>query len=361
MSDINCAACDDLRNHAPTFVNEGVTDEICASLQNNTGLNPNAIVIHRNDEDLHNANDCLIARMYNEVVKVEVCDWKEFMQKFIPNLYELQKALICDSTGIWLKIDDLYIKIGDIDNRVTVLEEKVEKIPDDFDPSEYAKKSDIPPAPDLSPYALKSEIPVVPIDQINQNTDDIDELQEDYSSLCRLMNQTLTNSLDEYGILVGHAFDSETARKGGEIISKSGVPAASARPAAEIGDHDSLGISYRKETFRNCSGELKTYEWIQPRFYTFIFGSNVEYNDVIWRVSVTKLREWGLTEGLINNMRQYPQWWDGYGNSLGERKESTLMLRVVGDYLEMVYVGSLGNMQSAYVDSFTLAPNLWIS
>lgn len=40
MSNLKCDACDDLRDTAPEFVNEGVNDKICASLQNDTGLNP---------------------------------------------------------------------------------------------------------------------------------------------------------------------------------------------------------------------------------------------------------------------------------------------------------------------------------
>lgn len=359
MSDINCAACDELRRHSPTFVNEGVTDEICASLQNNTGLNPNAIVIHRNDEDLHNANDCLIARMYNEVVKVEVCDWKEFMQKFIPNLYELQKALICDSTGIWLKIDDLYIKIGDIDNRVTVLEEKVEKIPDDFDPSEYAKKSDIPPAPDLSPYALKSEIPVVPIQQINKNTDDIDELQDEYNDLCLLLNQSLTGNMDSYGVLTGASFTDET-KKGGAIATNASGPVLT--KGTEVG-WNRVGVYYLKRQFRDCSGETKTYEWIQPTiaYYNMAVGDSVQFGDVLWTASRATCVGWGMTDALLNWLRDFPQWWSGYGNAFGLRTDFTLSLTVENDALTMKVIGGTGKTDGNEISADTHAPKLVIS
>lgn len=114
MSNINCNACNDLRNTSPEFVQNGVTETICASLQKNTGFNPALTTLHDNCEDLNNANDCLIARMDSELESYDVCDWKAFMHKFLPNMYELNKAMICGSCGQWGQIQSFCGLINDI-------------------------------------------------------------------------------------------------------------------------------------------------------------------------------------------------------------------------------------------------------
>lgn len=102
---MNCDACSNLRENAPGFIQNGVTDEICESLQDNTGFNPNLSPIHEDAEDLHDANDCLIGMMPNEVDAYDSCDWKEFMKKFINNDYNVQKGIICALAGLWKRVD----------------------------------------------------------------------------------------------------------------------------------------------------------------------------------------------------------------------------------------------------------------
>lgn len=104
MSQQSCSACNDLREYAPEFVVNGVTDNVCQSLQANTGLNPNLDTKHTDCEDLHDVNDCLVGNMDDEVEEFEVCDWKDFMHQFIPNLYETLKAMICAICGLWKAI-----------------------------------------------------------------------------------------------------------------------------------------------------------------------------------------------------------------------------------------------------------------
>lgn len=104
MSTISCSACSDLREYAPEYVMNGVTDTVATSLNNNSGFNPTLTVLHDNCLDLNNSNDCLIGRMPQELISYDVCDWKEYMGKFIPNLYEHIKAMIADGCGQWLAI-----------------------------------------------------------------------------------------------------------------------------------------------------------------------------------------------------------------------------------------------------------------
>lgn len=95
----DCQSCENLREYAPEFVLNGVTDNVCASLANDTGFNPSSG--HNDCEDLDDANDCLIGNMEDEVDAYDVCDWKEFMKKFIPNVWTVIKAMICSMCGQW--------------------------------------------------------------------------------------------------------------------------------------------------------------------------------------------------------------------------------------------------------------------
>lgn len=107
MSDRDCNACQELRDYAPNFVQNGVNTEVANSLKANTGFNPNLSVLHNDCEDLNDANDCLIGSKADEIEAYEVCDWKTFMRKFLGNLYEMLKAIIAAICGLWIRADRL--------------------------------------------------------------------------------------------------------------------------------------------------------------------------------------------------------------------------------------------------------------
>lgn len=98
----NCASCNELREHAPDFVQNGVTDDIAESLQNNNGLNPKKT--SDNCTDLNLANDCLIGQMAEEVNAYGTCDWPIYAKKFVPNVYQMLKGIINSICGLWDKI-----------------------------------------------------------------------------------------------------------------------------------------------------------------------------------------------------------------------------------------------------------------
>lgn len=112
MSTINCQACNELRSEAPVFVNDGVTNAVCASLKNDTGLN--ASNGHNNETDMKDAIDCLIGRMDDELEAYDACDWKDFMHKWIPNNYETLKALLCSDSGQWTNIHNIITQLNSI-------------------------------------------------------------------------------------------------------------------------------------------------------------------------------------------------------------------------------------------------------
>lgn len=112
MANMNCEACESIRQNDPSFVINGLGDEECASLGNDTGLVPSS----GNDdcEDLNNINDCLVGNMATEVDAYDVCDWKPFMKKFIPNVWTTFKAIICAICGIWTNIHNIWERLQEL-------------------------------------------------------------------------------------------------------------------------------------------------------------------------------------------------------------------------------------------------------
>lgn len=103
MANTNCSACEDLRQNAPNLIVNGLGSTECTSLKNNTGLSPSSG--HNDCTDLDDMNDCLIGNMEQEIKSYEVCDWKEFMKNFIPNVWTMFKGIICSICGMWTKIE----------------------------------------------------------------------------------------------------------------------------------------------------------------------------------------------------------------------------------------------------------------
>lgn len=109
MADKRCEACSDLQEESPSFVQNGVTKTICNSLKNNTGFNPSS----GNDdcEDLDKANDCLVGNMEDMIDAYDVCSWKDYMRKFVPNVWTVFKAIICAICGLWTNVEKLWCHV----------------------------------------------------------------------------------------------------------------------------------------------------------------------------------------------------------------------------------------------------------
>lgn len=113
MANINCSACDEIREVAPGLVVNGFDDTMCASLKNDTGLSPSS----GNDdcEDLNNMNDCLVGNMETEVDAYDVCDWKTFMKAFIGNVWTVLKGIICAICGLWTNIHSILSRLSKVE------------------------------------------------------------------------------------------------------------------------------------------------------------------------------------------------------------------------------------------------------
>ena len=106
MSAKSCSACNDLREYAPEFVTNGVTDNVAENLRNDSGLS--GADGHVDCEDLLDVNDCLVGNMLDELDAYDVCEWKDFMAAFIGNMYETIKAMVYSQCGQWCSINGLY-------------------------------------------------------------------------------------------------------------------------------------------------------------------------------------------------------------------------------------------------------------
>lgn len=104
-----CGACDRLTEKSADFVVNGVTDEVCASLGNNTGFNPSSG--HDDCTDLNDANDCMFGNLPDEVDRYDDCWWKPFARDVAENLWNLHKAIICAICGLWSAITDIKVDI----------------------------------------------------------------------------------------------------------------------------------------------------------------------------------------------------------------------------------------------------------
>lgn len=126
MPEIDCKVCEDLREDVPQFIQNGITNSMCTSLQNDTGLR--ASLGHNDCEDLNAINDCTIGKLGEELEAAAECDWKEVMHNLLENLYQMLKAIICAICGIWEHIHDILSQIAKILKRLKDLEDIVDGI-----------------------------------------------------------------------------------------------------------------------------------------------------------------------------------------------------------------------------------------
>lgn len=102
-----CDACNDLKDYAPGFMLNGVTEATCNSLIANTGLNPSLSVAHKNCEDLKDMADCLLGALVEKLPAYDECTLKDFIAQLAPNTYNAVYAIVCSQCGLWQRIEDL--------------------------------------------------------------------------------------------------------------------------------------------------------------------------------------------------------------------------------------------------------------
>lgn len=112
MANVNCEACSEIREIDGNLLVNGWSNTECTSFKNDKGLSPSSG--HNDCTDLDLMDDCLIGNLDAEIDAYEVCDWKEFMHKLIPNLWTMFKAIGCAICGLWTNIHKLITRTDDL-------------------------------------------------------------------------------------------------------------------------------------------------------------------------------------------------------------------------------------------------------
>lgn len=281
MSQIDCAACSNLQTDAPAFVQNGVTNTICNSLKNDTGFNPNLTTLHNNCEDLNDANDCLIGRMDAELEAYDVCDWREYMHKYVGNEYELNKALICSDCGQWTNIH--------------VLDDRLDQICQILDNI-------------LSPPVIR------------------------YGTLPNVDAEAATSRrCGTLGTKSGSALMTPMAQS--DVNPNNW-------PAQNVGIRYG-----RQTITACSSGRCRMYEWISPDFYAYYIspnaavGSGSADGDVLWSVTKSVAQsKIGISDHLWQVFTDSGYTWTDY--SLQDHRYGWFKLRVVNDVMRITYEGT---------------------
>lgn len=119
MADKYCAPCVQLQEESADFYENGVTEAVCESLENNTGFNPDSG--NTDCDDLKTANDCLILESIESLPSYSVCDWKAFMEQYLPNQYNMNEAIICALCGVWKEVKNQRLNNLAIETRYVVI------------------------------------------------------------------------------------------------------------------------------------------------------------------------------------------------------------------------------------------------
>jgi len=109
-----CSACEDLKDYAPDFLINGVTDKTCNSLRKNTGVNSDLKVLHKNCEDLNDILNCLIGAHADVLPSVDICELKKWLTDLMENIKTFDKAMLCSHCGQWEEIEKIKTDIKNI-------------------------------------------------------------------------------------------------------------------------------------------------------------------------------------------------------------------------------------------------------
>lgn len=113
-----CTACGRLKDGSAEFIQNGVTDAVCESLGNDTGFNSENG--HNSCTDMKDANDCLVKGLHDILPSFDLCDWKDFMEQYSVNDYNMKEAMICWMCGLQEQIYNLQLQNLAIETQYTI-------------------------------------------------------------------------------------------------------------------------------------------------------------------------------------------------------------------------------------------------
>lgn len=114
-----CSACETLKTTSSNFVQNGLTDKMCANVKANQGLENKG---HKNCEDMHTLNDCLIGGLLEKIDTYDRCDLDEALKDLEKNLMNLMDVMICSDCGQWEQIEAIWAEIQKIWEAIRALQ-----------------------------------------------------------------------------------------------------------------------------------------------------------------------------------------------------------------------------------------------
>lgn len=234
------------------MVVNGLGETECASLMNDTGLNPS--VGHDDCTDLGILNDCLVGSEIEELEKADYCDWKEFTEGLLKNLWTMFEAFKCAVCGIWTNIHSLTTRM-------------------------------------------------------NNAEADIDDLEDRATELCRLVDQSLSPVLTAYGTL---PLTDDTSRRCGTVTAKVIQKPNDGTLNPYTKKSQNVGIKYAKMVRTSCSSdEQEMLEWILPDTFMYELASGASDGDLLWKITKTEAQSiLGMSDFLWTTFTQSNWTWD---------------------------------------------------
>lgn len=247
MANTNCESCNNLKTYSPNVVVNGMGNTECASLKNDTGLNPSSG--HNDCTDLDHMNNCFVGTLEDEIENYEVCDWRDFAKMLVGNLWNVNKAIICAICGIWSNIHSLWSRTN--------------------------------------------------------------ELAETIENICKLQEATLQHPVYQYGMLPNGASarrGGTLGTKNGSVILAA-RPHSDLSDAVWLAQN--VGIRYGKLNAESCStGSCVRHEWIAPDIIGYKFNQAPAYDDVLWYCSESVAKDtFGMTDEQWNAKVANPVGW----------------------------------------------------
>lgn len=118
MSNSSCTACNQLNDTATDFIENGVTETICSSLADDTGFNSSSG--RDSCEDMKDANECLTKTLHDLLPAFDTCDWKDYMDKYTTNDFNMKQAMICWMCGLQEQIYNLQLQNLAVETQYTI-------------------------------------------------------------------------------------------------------------------------------------------------------------------------------------------------------------------------------------------------
>lgn len=316
MADNYCEACSELTTNHPYLELDGLTDDMCLSLQNDTGLS--ASVDGDDCSDLELLNDCLIGSERAKLEIADFCDWKDFTDGLLGNVQTMFKAFGCSVCGLWSNVHALWEFAKSY--RLTADGNDVVLTADD---GEHGRVS-------LGDYA-----------------DVLARLDEQ----CALIDQMMSPTLTAYGT---RPLEGTTEHQCGTVTNKVYQQPNDGTLNPYTKSLQNVGIKYAQMTRQACAtGETEMLEWILPDTFMYELVAGARANDLLWSITKSEAQS-------VMGMSDYL--WQTYTESSFTWSETKLMTSHQMAWLQIgVGIHGLSNNEMGVFFRGCSAPNDAIS